>query len=150
MTTAVHQCANCGAPLASADAICARCDQALAEVDYGPHVCPACGRSFDEPPKRPYPPGRPWYLPQTLVPNCPHCFAWLQDDRVFVWPDWRLIAYYPMTILAALIPESFRMKMLAISTVFVVFTVIQIVRGRRIPERTRYVLRRDQPKVESS
>ncbi|MFZ6770789.1 hypothetical protein ACO0LM_27350 [Undibacterium sp. Di26W] len=84
MTNSVFQCANCGAPLASANAICPRCEPEFSAPDKhtGKYRCPDCACRFDQPDIAIWPSNAKWYRPQIQKAKCPHCQTLLRDRTV--------------------------------------------------------------------
>jgi hypothetical protein len=85
MTSQVFQCAGCGAALPAPDAVCSRCERELSmpqtDSHSGKYRCPNCSCRFDKPAEVWSPPDAPWYRPQTLKPQCPHCRNPLRDEK---------------------------------------------------------------------
>lgn len=78
------RCENCGAILASPDAVCLRCERELTESPFfGKYRCPNCASRFDQPALGWWPPNVPWYRPQIQKPECPQCKAYLRDRKTF-------------------------------------------------------------------
>ncbi len=80
------RCANCGTPLASAGAICLRCDGEFSPPAVDPTVgkyrCPSCSGRFDSTHMGPWPPNAKWYWPQDEKPKCPHCGIYFRDKTL--------------------------------------------------------------------
>lgn len=84
MTNSKFQCANCSAPLASANAICRHCESEFSAPDRhtGKYHCPQCDCRFDQPGIALCPADAKWYQQQIQKPQCPHCRAVLRDRTV--------------------------------------------------------------------
>lgn len=85
MTGHAPRCENCGSPLPIASAVCSRCEAELAaptqSTSVGRYQCPNCGSRFDMPAQTWYPPNVPWYWPQRVKAQCPHCRSFLRDTK---------------------------------------------------------------------
>lgn len=80
---ALCRCANCGAALASPEAVCTACEAEWTpktpDPTHGRYRCPAREARFDTAGHTLWPARVPWYKPQAVRPQCPHCQAVLTD-----------------------------------------------------------------------
>jgi predicted amidophosphoribosyltransferase len=108
MDSDTPHCANCGAPLATADAICPRCELEFTATRLDPTVgkyrCPGCGNRFDTAQQALWPQDVPWYRPQQLMPQCPHCKQVLRDRRELRLSTREMVVFVAIAVLLILLP----------------------------------------------
>ena len=84
MSNRIAICSSCGSELPSEEAICQKCDIALAvpkeNIQEGKYICPSCACRFNEPNSVLYPSHTAWYFPKKGYRlQCPHCGSLIKD-----------------------------------------------------------------------
>ena len=79
------QCADCGTPLPSPEAVCRLCEPKYADLSSsstaGKYSCPQCSARFDHVQLVWWPATAAWYRLQIQKLKCPHCNALLCDRK---------------------------------------------------------------------